>query len=467
MVAQRRTKKLQSAMEYLMTYGWAILIVAVVLAVLYQLGFFSGTNFITTSCIAESGFTCQKPVMNATGYVQVDIGQISNGTMTVTGYACTNNTQSPSSFNTYSGTMALVSGQVQQAVVKCPGVGGKIGSTFRGYIWIQYNFAGQTGLVAQIAVLSAVAMTTGAVPLLLSTPLYCMGGWTGSAYSSATYNSIISLSGTIGAWKSASSYPTPLGDSGCVGYGNDAYCVAGIDNVNGGYGNNVYYAPISLSSIGSWTFTGNYPISEIALPDCVASGGYVYCIGGSISGVGSTNAVYYAPVSSTGIGTWIATTAYPVAQTDISCDVYAGYIYCVGGGGTSAVYSASISSGGIGSWATQTSYPLAVSSPGCEAAGGYMYCVGGSPTISNTFYASIASGTIGSWSATVNYPIDIERTSCVFNSGDMYCVGGYSSGDSLTSNVYYGAPTSGGISGWTALSSYPIAVGEFKEDCVT
>ncbi len=37
--------KSQSAMEYLMTYGWAILIIAVVLAVLFQLGVFSGGNF--------------------------------------------------------------------------------------------------------------------------------------------------------------------------------------------------------------------------------------------------------------------------------------------------------------------------------------------------------------------------------------------------------------------------------------
>src|SRR5690348_13976655 len=33
--------KAQSAMEYLMTYGWAILIIAVVLGALYQLGVFN------------------------------------------------------------------------------------------------------------------------------------------------------------------------------------------------------------------------------------------------------------------------------------------------------------------------------------------------------------------------------------------------------------------------------------------
>ncbi|MCL5680348.1 MAG: hypothetical protein M1465_03355 [Candidatus Marsarchaeota archaeon] len=38
-------KKAQSAMEYLMTYGWAILIIAIVLAALYSLGVFNPQFF--------------------------------------------------------------------------------------------------------------------------------------------------------------------------------------------------------------------------------------------------------------------------------------------------------------------------------------------------------------------------------------------------------------------------------------
>ena len=38
--------KAQSAMEYLMTYGWAILIIAVVLGALFELGVFNGTFFM-------------------------------------------------------------------------------------------------------------------------------------------------------------------------------------------------------------------------------------------------------------------------------------------------------------------------------------------------------------------------------------------------------------------------------------
>ena len=40
-----RTSKLQSAMEYLMTYGWAILIIAIVLVALFSLGVFNSANF--------------------------------------------------------------------------------------------------------------------------------------------------------------------------------------------------------------------------------------------------------------------------------------------------------------------------------------------------------------------------------------------------------------------------------------
>jgi len=45
MRSSSRCKKSQSAMEYLMTYGWAILIISVVLASLFQLGVFNSSSF--------------------------------------------------------------------------------------------------------------------------------------------------------------------------------------------------------------------------------------------------------------------------------------------------------------------------------------------------------------------------------------------------------------------------------------
>ncbi len=61
-------------MEYLLTYGWAILIIAVALGALFYLGVFGGlsTNntlgvfnipsFLGNACIAASGFLCQNPI---------------------------------------------------------------------------------------------------------------------------------------------------------------------------------------------------------------------------------------------------------------------------------------------------------------------------------------------------------------------------------------------------------------------
>ncbi len=48
--------RLQSAMEYLLTYGWALLTVAIVIIAMFQLGFFSNSNFtphsVTGACQA-------------------------------------------------------------------------------------------------------------------------------------------------------------------------------------------------------------------------------------------------------------------------------------------------------------------------------------------------------------------------------------------------------------------------------
>ena len=77
---QHPVLKAQSAMEYLMTYGWAILIISVVLGALFSLGVFSGASLIGTSCIASPGFYCSGVTYSHTsGNVVFTIGQ-STGT---------------------------------------------------------------------------------------------------------------------------------------------------------------------------------------------------------------------------------------------------------------------------------------------------------------------------------------------------------------------------------------------------
>lgn len=66
----------QSAMEYLMTYGWAILIISVVLGALFSIGVFSGTSLLGTSCISSPGFYCTSmSYSHTTGNLIVTLGQ--------------------------------------------------------------------------------------------------------------------------------------------------------------------------------------------------------------------------------------------------------------------------------------------------------------------------------------------------------------------------------------------------------
>ncbi len=73
------TAKAQSAMEYLMTYGWALLIIALALAALYELGVFGGSS-VTTPRAAPG--TCQVSRPEGPGTVQlVEFEGLCNGEM--------------------------------------------------------------------------------------------------------------------------------------------------------------------------------------------------------------------------------------------------------------------------------------------------------------------------------------------------------------------------------------------------
>ena len=56
--------KAQSAMEYLMTYGWAILVIAIIITVLFALGLLNGPPSPNV-CAAQSAYTCYNPSYTA------------------------------------------------------------------------------------------------------------------------------------------------------------------------------------------------------------------------------------------------------------------------------------------------------------------------------------------------------------------------------------------------------------------
>jgi len=85
-------RKGQTAMEYLMTYGWAILIIMVVVAVLFYLGVFNIGNTIS-QCSFPPGFTCVTNKLQAnTARLYLKIGQGTGHNIRITGVNCTQQT---------------------------------------------------------------------------------------------------------------------------------------------------------------------------------------------------------------------------------------------------------------------------------------------------------------------------------------------------------------------------------------
>jgi parallel beta-helix repeat protein len=75
--------------EFLLTYGWAIMIMLAVVAVLFFLGIFSPNTLAPNSCTMPSGFSCYGYKVSDGGELWLDLGQSTGKGITVKRIACT------------------------------------------------------------------------------------------------------------------------------------------------------------------------------------------------------------------------------------------------------------------------------------------------------------------------------------------------------------------------------------------
>ena len=150
-------------MEYLMTYGWAILILAVVLTVLFSLGLFNGKNFSNNACIAAPGYLCSGAIYDhANANIIVSVGQstgndwtianfvfVPQGTPIASGIPAISFDQSPA--NTVLADMGMGSGETQTLYLPAnsivPPV--NVGSSITGSIWVVYTYSVTSGSITQ------------------------------------------------------------------------------------------------------------------------------------------------------------------------------------------------------------------------------------------------------------------------------------------------------------------------------
>jgi hypothetical protein len=271
------------------------------------------------------------------------------------------------------------------------------------------------------------------------------------------------------SWNVTTQYPTDIWTQSCVTSDGDIYCVGGLtgtetvkDTVS-----TVYYAPLSSSGIGGWISTTNYPV-QIRAESCVTASSTIYCVGGyTLSAISSD--VYYASLSSSGVGQWTRTTSYPTAVWTNSCAASGTGIYCIGGitssqNESSSVYFAPFSSSGVGQWTSATSYPVGVRQQSCVTSDSDLYCIGGYADTA-VYYAPLTSSGLGQWTGTTKYPftVGVDQASCATLSGEIYCVGGYT-GPTISSDVYQATLSSSGVGQWNVATNYPSGV--WSESCV-
>ena len=134
-------RKGQSAMEFLMTYGWAILIMLVVIAILFMLGVFNPAGAVPESCVLPAGFSCYSYSIDSTGKLYLDMGQAKGRRVTIRAFTCSAEEvpepQTITAINIDNGRHKVIANGVQ--CVDENGDPYTVGDSFRGKIVFTYS----------------------------------------------------------------------------------------------------------------------------------------------------------------------------------------------------------------------------------------------------------------------------------------------------------------------------------------
>jgi len=144
------TKRGQAAMEFLMTYGWALLVVLVAIGALAFFGVLNPGQFLPDTCTMPPGISClesQATGSNSVVTLVVQNGFGDNMDNVVWGLNITNVGTPINCAEGTGGSSPLVSGTSNTIAFDCSLVGGSglsAGSNIKGDVYIEYSLAGST-----------------------------------------------------------------------------------------------------------------------------------------------------------------------------------------------------------------------------------------------------------------------------------------------------------------------------------
>ena len=290
-----------------------------------------------------------------------------------------------------------------------------------------------------------VALTTGQY-------LYILGGKSTST-TGAVYSSAASPTGQLGPWQRLNALPQPLYNHAGVAQNGYAVILGGLGKT--GAQSSVYSASFQPGgALSTWSTTTALPQ---ALYDhvAVASGGFVWVLGGFSANGAPRSTVYAAAQTGGSLGPWTTEIPLPQAMGESGAAVANGYIYVVGGhavsgsgGGRATVYAALIGTGGaLGAWKSLTPLPQARWDVGVIAVGGYLWAIGGYNSAARataTVYRALlqTNGSIGPWQSVPSLPSAVAEHTVSAVQNDLF-VAGSKTGATGASAAIYDAPWAG------------------------
>ena len=165
--------KSQAAVDFMTSYGVALIIIIIAMAVIYKVGFLN-SSLTPVSCTGFSGFSCGAFAINSSGVLSIYLYQATGGKIIINAISCSSainaSGDKPAYGNFYvtdnsifyppgnaipSNGIPLYSGSGTSLVVNCydsAGIAtGSLGSAFFGYVWLNYTVPGYATVTREVA----------------------------------------------------------------------------------------------------------------------------------------------------------------------------------------------------------------------------------------------------------------------------------------------------------------------------
>lgn len=165
-IANKKSHKLQSAIDFMVSYGISLLFLSIVIYALYAEGVFN-LNLVSPNCIATQSFKCVAYMLKANGTVYIMLQSFYPGSIIINGVGCSSQVNStgnapkygnvhllspvsangkqyyPANSNTiiaFGGQNVLIKAYCYNNPSGIPSQN-KLGTPFNGYVWLNFTYS--------------------------------------------------------------------------------------------------------------------------------------------------------------------------------------------------------------------------------------------------------------------------------------------------------------------------------------